>query len=199
MDDYLSHLGPIGQFLVGFSAFVTCAIGFWKFARSVRRGTIEAISSHMQRIIAQDLKREATRHDPSDYYTLDVEFEGGHRMAVPMFDGVRMLISENIEMAVLDHTKDQTELGLWCAGMGSLPRHCHSGNCERIIIERGTCTHLETGTVYRARETWVIKPGEWHSAFFQDCYCRVIHRPPLPTASVRPLNLDAMAKVFPET
>jgi len=198
-DSIAPHLGPIGQFLVGLTAFLGLAATGWKAIRSAKREIIEATSACMQRIIAASLKREAQRHQPHEFYTLDVEFEQGHRMAVPMFPGIRMLVSENIEMAVLDHTKEQTELGLWCDGYGTLPKHRHSENCERIVIERGTVTHLESGTVYRAGETWVIKPGEWHSAFFHDCYCRVIHRPPLLTAAVRPVNLDAMPAVFPET
>lgn len=196
------HLGPIGQFLAGLAAFLTVGCTFvawaWHWLRNVRADVIEATTGCMQRIIKASLLREASKRDPGEYYTLDIEFEGGHRMAVPMFLGVRVLVSENIEMAVNDHTREQTELGLWCEGFGALKKHRHGENCERILVERGTVTCVETGVVYRAGETWVIEPGQWHSAVFQDCYCRVIHRPPLPTATVRPVNLDAMGSVFPE-
>lgn len=198
----MTQLAPIGQFLGDIAPFLTVAGGFtlwaWRLIRGMRREMVEATTGCMQRLIKASLLREAARRDPKDYYTLDIEFEGGHRMAVPMFLGYRVLVAENVEMAVNDHTAEQTELGLWCDGFGALKKHRHSETCERIHVERGTVTCMETGVIYRAGETWVIEPGSWHSAVFQDCYCRIIHRPPLPTAATRPVNLDAMATVFPE-
>lgn len=198
----MTHLHPIGQFLGDIAPFLTVAGGFtlwaWRLIRGMRREMVEATTGCMQRLIKASLLREAARRDPKDYYTLDIEFEGGHRMAVPMFLGYRVLVAENVEMAVNDHTDEQTELGLWCDGFGALKKHRHSETCERIHVERGQVTCIETGVIYRAGETWVIEPGSWHSAIFQDCYCRIIHRPPLPTAAVRPVNLDSMAAVFPE-
>lgn len=199
LDLTLDHLGPIGQFLVGLAAFLGATGAMLRHARRmVAHDVIEATSNCMQKIIRTQLEREAGKADAADYYTLDIQFQGGHRMAVPMFPGKRMLVSENVEMAVQDHGKEQTELGLWCVGFGAVPAHCHQENCETIHIERGTVTHLETGRIYRAGETWLIEPGTWHSALFADCYCRIIHRPPLPTAAVRPADLSAMEKVFPE-
>ncbi len=197
MIDILPHLGPLGQFLGGTAAFLGIMAGAWKFLRTLRKDVVTAVSYHMQKLIADNLIREAARHDPSDYYTLDIEFEGGLKMAVPMFDGKRMLVSENIEMAVQDHNAEYTELGLWCDGFGAMKKHYHAGNCETVMVERGTVTHVESGRVYRQHEVWVIEPGEWHSAVFQDCYCRIIHRPPLLNGAMRPVNLGDMPKVFP--
>jgi len=198
----MQHIGAMGQFLVGITAFLTMAGGFtlwaWSMLRKIKREVIEATSAHIFRIIRTALEREAGRHDPSEYYTLEIAFEGGHVMAVPMFNGTRMLIAENVEMAVSDHTKTQTELGLWCEGIGSLVRHRHMESCETVHVERGTVTCLETGVIYRAGDVWHIEQGEWHSATFHDCYCRIIHRPPLLTAAVRPMNLQAIPNVFPE-
>ncbi len=202
---FLEHLGPLGQFLGGLgglAAFLGAVATVWKFviqkwASKTKTELIEATSYHMQSIIRASLEREALRHAPADYYTLDIEFEGGLKMAVPMFSGTRMLVSENIEMAVQDHNADHTELGLWCDGFGAMKKHFHAGNCETVHVERGTVTHVESGHVYRAGDTWVIEPGEWHRAVFQDCYCRIIHRPPLLTGAVRPVNLGDMPRVFP--
>lgn len=198
----LDHLGPIGQFLAGLATFLTMAGGFtlwaWSTLKKLKHEVIEATSAYIYRIIRAALEREAARHNPSSYYTLEIAFEGGHVMAVPMFPGVRMLIAENVEMAVNDHNKDGTELGLWCDGIGSLVRHRHMESCETVHVERGAVTCLETGAIYRAGDTWHIPQGEWHSVTFHDCYCRIIHRPPLQTAAARPMNLDAIPAVFPE-
>lgn len=200
--DIINHLGPLGQFLAGLAAFLTVGgtalVWVWKWIKGAKKELIEATSHCMQRIIRQSLEREAAKRDPNEFYTLDIEFEGGHKMAVPMFPGCRMIVSENIEMAVQDHNKDRTELGLWCNGMGTLIRHKHADNCETIHIERGHVLHVEESRTYGPGETWVIEPGQWHSAVFQNCYCRVIHRPPLTAASVRPVDLEAMDKVFPD-
>lgn len=202
IEQIIPHLGPLGQFLVGATGALTAGIGVlvwaWKWVRSAKRELIEATTGCMQRIIRASLEREASKREPHDYYTLDIEFEGGHRMAVPMFPGTRMLVSENVEMAVQDHNSEYTEIGLWCEGFGALKKHRHAETCERVHVERGTVTCVETGVVYRQGETWVIEPGAWHSAVFQDCYCRIIHRPPLPTAAIRPVDLSCMGKVFPE-
>jgi quercetin dioxygenase-like cupin family protein len=193
--EILSHLGPAGQFMTG----LTAVAGIWKVVKNAsKRGAIEATSHYMQQMIADQLLRESERHSPYDYHTLDIEFPNGHRMAVPMFHGVKVLVSENIQMAVQDHSTDLTEMGLWCDGYGTFPTHRHSDNCETIYIERGTVTHLESGMIYRAGDVWRVEPGEWHSATFNNCYCRIIHRPPLLSAAVRPINLEAMEKVFPK-
>lgn len=201
LSDILTHLGPIGQFLVGITGALTAGVGaliwIYRWVRSAKRELIEATTGCMQKIIRATMEREASKREPHEFYTLDIEFEGGHHMAVPMFPGLRVLVSENISMAVQDHNHEYTELGLWCNGFGALTKHRHTDTCERIHVERGTVTCFETGVIYRAGETWVIEPGAWHSAIFADCYCRIIHRPPLPTAAVRPVDLESMPKVFP--
>lgn len=198
---YIDSLELWLKFLIAVLTFLVTAggafVAFLKWLRAWRDTMVRATTGYMQQLIKRTLEREALKRDPSEFWTLGIEFEGGHKMAVPMFPGFRVMVAENIEMAVQDHGKDQTELGLWCEGFGTLKRHCHSDNCETVHVERGTVTHLETGRVYRKGETWTIEQGEWHSALFADCYCRVIHRPPLPSAAVRPVNLDAMKSVFP--
>lgn len=191
------NLEPLNVFLVSLTVLGGTLAGIWKWMNTFKKDMIIANSATMQRMIRVALERQSYKTAAEDYYTMEIEFDGGHKMAVPMFYGHRMLVSENVEMAVQDHAREYTELGLWCHGFGTLPRHRHLEACETIHVERGTITHYESGRIYRAGETWSIEPGDWHSAIFHDCYCRVIHRPPLLTAAVRPVDLTAMPKVFP--
>ena len=201
METILSSLGPLGQFLAGLAVFLTAAgtfiLSLWKWLRGVRRDMVEATTAAMQRMIKESLLHCVSRLDPASYYTLDVHFAGGLTMAVPMIPFQELLVSENIRMAVIDHNATQTTLSLRCKGPGHLPPHHHETTCETIEVRSGYVTHLETGRRYGPGETWVIEQGEIHSAFFENCTCLVIHRPPLPTAAVRPVDLDAMEKAFP--
>ena len=202
MLEFITNLGPLGQFLVGLAETATVvgafALWLWKWLRWLRRDMMEATTSAMQRMIKDALLHSVSRLDPASYYTLDVHFAGGLTLAVPMIPFQELLVSENIRMAVIDHNATQTTLSLRCKGPGHLPPHHHETTCE-TEVRSGYVTHLEACRRYGPGETWVIEQGEIHSAFFENCTCFVIHRPPLPTAAVRPVDLDAMEKAFPTT
>ena len=191
LNTFFQNLGTIGTFLGGVAA-ILAIIGGPKLLSIFRREVIKVNTACMNRLIKQGLEHEASKWNPSDYYTLDIEFQSGHRLHVPMFPGRSMIVQENVEMCVNDHSEEFTELGLRCTGIGNIDKHRHATNIEVIHVERGTVTCLETGNIYRAGDIWTIEPGEWHSATFQHCYCRVIHKPCLPTAADSPMDLKAI-------
>jgi quercetin dioxygenase-like cupin family protein len=110
-----------------------------------------------------------------------------------------VMISENLEISVIDHSGEATTLALRAKGHAFLPPHWHANTSELIEVRKGTITHLELGTVYKAGSAWFIPVGEPHSAVFSsDCFALVTHRPTLPTAKERPVNLDRIEEAFRE-
>ncbi len=192
----LDHLGPIGTFLTGLAACLTAglplAILLRKWLHHAAAIT-EATTAQIQGLLASQLIEAAAAAHPDSYLTLDVHFKNGLSIAVPMFPFREMMISENIRMAVIDHTSEVTTLTLRCKGYGHLPPHHHASTCEIIEVRSGYVTHLESGRRYGPGETWVIPQGEIHSAYFQNCLLIITHRPALPTASQRPVNLGSVA------
>lgn len=203
----IEHIDPWVKFITAAISLVVTlsgAIGafvLWlrKWGKRTRQEIVQAATTAgIQAAVKQHLEALAEKEDPNNYFTLDVHFDGGLCLAVPMFKGSGALVAENMVMRVARHGKDYTALDLQCHGFGHLPKHHHASTCETIEVKEGIVTHLETGRIYRAGETWVIPAGEVHSATFQDCWCIVTHRPALPTAHERPMNLDAMERVFPK-
>ncbi len=155
------------------------------------------VQSTVKQLLADELIRQCDGRDPKSYWTLDVHFEHGPSIAVPMFMFAEALIADQLHIAVIDHTEDETTLALWTQGFATLSPHSHHQSCERIIVERGYVTCMETGVRYTAGETWKIEQGVIHSAWFSENffgYCK--HRPALPTAAERPVNLSGLDKLL---
>lgn len=192
----LEFLTTWWEFLAGLVAFLSAAIPAIRSLMKARR-TLEATTANMQKLVRGVLEAEAAKRDPESYYTLDVHFEDGDlTLVVPMFPFHEVIVSENIRMAVIDHNKDKTTLVLRCHGFGSLPRHHHAHTCETIEVRSGFVMDIETQKRYGPGDTWVIPQGVVHSAIFQDCVCIITHKPPLPTAKQRPVNLNLMGTLF---
>jgi hypothetical protein len=194
----LTTIGPLGQFLGGLAAFLTVAFALfawvWKWVGGAKREIIEATTASMNRLIASNMLDACAGYPPEDYYTLDVNWEGGLSLMVPMFPFRELLVSENIRMCVINHDAEGTTMSLRCKGFGHFPRHHHATTCETIEVRTGHITHLETGRKYGPGEVWFIPPGEVHSAVLDNCSLIVVHRPPLPTAAIRPVDLSSMHK-----
>jgi quercetin dioxygenase-like cupin family protein len=191
MTSFLTHLGPIGQFLTGLTAFLSIALPVLRWLYKAKKDLHEATSETMRQIIQEKWKEAIEQADPACYWTLDVLFGGddpntGIHMRIPMFPYKRLTVSENIQMAVVAHGKDGTVASLHCDGFGHIPIHCHPTTCETIEVRSGTITHIETGRVYRAGDIWFIPEGEMHSAIFQDTFAILTYRPPLKTAKDSP-------------
>lgn len=186
-----------------FSLFTASGLAAWivsslkkALAKSQRDLIDKATTAGIQAVIQQCLEARCERENPKTWLTLDVHFPNGFCLLVPLFrDGE--LVAHNITMRVARHSKESTALDLQCNGFGHLPPHYHASTCETIEVREGIVTHVETGTIYRPGQTWVIPAGEMHSAIFQDAWCIVTHRPSLPNGVERPANLSAMPDVFP--
>ena len=202
--EFIHALGPLGTFLLGIAAIITAfmALGsvfyryICKYIRKAKEELIDVNTANMQAMIAKQWSEKYAATDPSDCFTLDVEFETGHRMKIPMYQHCPMMISENIEMAIISHSKDQTIAVLDCKGFGHIPSHRHEPTCEVLEVREGTVTHLESGRIYRSGESWTVPPGEFHSAIFQNAVVFITYRPPLKTAKEQPADFSAMKEVF---
>ena len=198
------HLAPWGTFLAGIAALIMAVftVGgiFYKFIcryiNSAKEELMEVTTANMQRMIAKQWRHKIDSTNPEDCFTLDVEFEGGHRMKVPMFDSCKLMISENIEMQIVSHSKEQSIAVLECRGFGHILRHRHEPTCEVLEVREGTVTHIETGKIYRSGDKWSIPAGEFHSAYFHDAVVFITYRPPLKTAKEQPADFSVMEAVF---
>ena len=194
------RVGEIGTLLAGIAAIFTvlwtigmCVVKKW-FARLNL-----TVSATVLKYVKRHLEESISGRDPNTYYTLDVHFTNGISLIAPMIPNEAVTISENLEISVIDHSGDSTTLSLKAKGDAFLPPHWHAHTSELIEVRKGSITHLESGRIYRAGETWFIPVGEPHSAVFsRDCFALVTHRPPLPTAKERPVNLDRIEDAFRE-
>jgi len=186
-------LGELGAFFGGIAALITI---LWTIGLSIAKKWIHrGIATTMNEMVQARLLKTAAAHDPASYYTLDVVFSNGDALAVPMFPFAEVMIADHLWISVIDHDTDETTLQIRSTGYTMISPHRHDHTTEVIEVKRGWVTHLETGHIYRSGETWNIAQGEVHSATFSDnfkAYCR--HRPPLPTAKERPVNLDGFPK-----
>ena len=191
-----------GQLLGGSAAMLAAlwAVAIWIAARVCRKRTDEIISATtgaIQKFIAGQMASAILGRDPKAYYTLDLLFEGGDSLRVPMIPGCPLTVLENISITVTAHCKKQTIATLVCKGFGHIPSHAHASHHEEVHVISGTMTDMLTGRIYREGETWSIPPNEFHSATFHDCVLILRYHPPLQTAHERPVDLSAMERVFP--
>ena len=201
---YLSShsFADIGSLLGGCATLLASlwAIAIWIAARVCRKRTEEIIAATtgaIQKFIASQMDGLIANRDPKSYYTLDLLFPGGESLRVPMIPGVPVMALENVGITVTSHNVRETIATLVCKGFGHIPSHAHAHHHETVRVISGTMTCLETGTIYREGDVWEIIPGEFHSATFQDCVLVLRYHPPLFSAHDRPVDLSAMAKVFP--
>lgn len=197
----MPSLSDIGTFLSGAAAVAIplWAAATWTFRRLVRKNEkdlVDATTASVQRLIKDRMLASIEDLDARTYYTLDVNFANGLSMTVPMIPRHPLHVLENITIEVIDHSADNTLLFLKCEGFGHIGPHDHGYTCETIEVRSGVITHLETGRQYRTGDVWVIPAGEVHSATFQDCTAFIVHRPSLPTAKERPVDLEQMGAIF---
>lgn len=198
IEEVLKHIGAIMGYLAAIIVPTAALLG-WVFKKITDLQTdklIEANTNSVQRLISKQLTKAVDGLDLDEYYTLDLKFPDGNFLNVPMIPNVSLSFLENVSMTVISHSKHATRLSLVCNGFGNLPEHCHELTSEEIRIEEGYMTCIKTGHRYVAGDVWVVPPGEFHGAMMHDCVAIITHRPPLPKASQRPMNILAMDNIF---
>lgn len=199
------NIAELGTLLAGVAALLTAVggAGVYVIKRALARATksvetkIDAncknVEWRIDELVAGHIEGLLVNRDPASYYTLDISFENGVEIIVPMIPLVEITVAKNLHLFVADHNSEETLIQIRSSGFTSLPPHRHVNSIERIEIRRGYVTHLESGHVYRTGEVWEIPMGELHSAVFSDHFLAFItHRPALPTAKRRPVNLDGL-------
>ena len=178
------------------------AIAIWVAAHICRKRTDEIISATtgaIQKFIGAQMDAIILNRDPRSFYTLDLMFPAGESLRIPMISGVPVQALENITITVSAHCKKETIATLVCKGFGHIPSHAHALHHESVRVISGTMTCLTTGKIYREGDSWEIEPGTFHAATFHDCVLILRYHPPLHTAHDRPVDLSAMATIFPLT
>lgn len=191
-------LGELAAFIGSMATLITVLWGITMFIFKTWFKRIGAsVNSTVLRYIKKNMEALISGRDPESYYTLDVHFTNGIALIAPMIPDVRLMVAENLGITVIHHTCTATTLKLQSAGDAYLPPHWHEHTSELIEVKEGTITHIETGRVYRAGEIWHIPSKEIHSAVFsKDCFALVTHRPPLPTAKERPVDIEKIEQAF---
>ena len=187
-------LSGIGALLVGVSALLTAVggVGVMILKRSIAK-TGRDVEVRIDDLVANHLEGQLIDRELDSYYTLDISFENGVEIIVPMIPLAEITVAKNLHLFVSDHNGDETTIQLRSTGFASLPPHHHSNSIETIEVRRGTVTHLETGHIYRHGDMWEVAINEVHSAVFSDNFLAfIVHRPALPTAKQRPVNLEAL-------
>lgn len=151
-----------------------------------------ATIANFNTIIANQLLGAIAGRDPATYHTLGITFITGENLAIPVIPGDARMVLENITVNFLSHSSEGTYLALVCNGFGHISDHYHRDHTEEIEVKRGLITCLKTGHQYRAGDIWTIQPGESHAATFQNCLAIMKYLPPLPTADIQPVDLEAM-------
>ncbi len=203
MFNYLMSIKDVGEFLGGTAAITTVlfAIFTWVFSRISKSNSDKLMESNnqvYQKIITKQMLREIENLDPDNYYTMDFKFPSGEFLHVPMIPNKSLTVLENIKMTVLSHDEESTILTLTCKGFGNIPEHCHEYTCEEVKIIRGTITCIKTGKTYIRGDVWYIPPREFHGAHLHNCVAIITHKPPLLTASERPVNMNDIDVVYKE-
>lgn len=190
--------GEIGALMIGSAALITAG---WTILAFFIKNQFKilgvTVSATVLRYVKKHLESEIEGRDPESYYTLDVHFTNGITLVAPMIPNKELTIAENLGISVINHSCESTVLSLTSHGDCYLPPHWHATTSEMIEVRSGTITHIETGRVYRTDEIWHIPAGEPHSAVFsRDCFAIVTHRPALPTAKERPVDLEHIEDAF---
>lgn len=154
-------------------------------------------TSDVQQSIKQHMLDRISNIDPDTYYTHELCFPGGQKLFIPIIPGIPLPVLENITLQFISHGPNETIISMKCEGHGHIGKHSHGVTIEEIHVMAGVMTDLQTGTMYREGDVWVISPDSEHTATFTDCVAIIILRPPLPKASERSANLEAMSTIYP--
>lgn len=191
----------LGTLLSGIAATFTCifTILSWYYSRKIKKQTecfmqIDPVA--IQNHLSNEMLKKIEDLDVHNFFTLDMAFPSGEVINIPMIEDTPIMVFENITMTVMAHTKDYTIALVKCKGYGTIPTHSHSNSFEEIQVFEGTMTCLETGQQFKKGDIWRIETNKPHGALLHNCYALITYKPPLLTASERPVNLHSMESIF---
>jgi hypothetical protein len=196
MITYTQFFVALTGLLTAFSGIVLGVVKFWmnRTRRQLQMDLHAVLESHGARIM-----RQIDGVDPNTYVTLDFKQANGRSdLAIPLLRDRAVEPITGLFLTLEAIFPDRTEYQVSTREHPvpvRLPLHSHSGT-ESVTVIRGTLLDVATGRSYTEGETWHIEPGKNHSAEFYRCIALAIMRPPLPLASVRPANLDAIRSVY---
>jgi hypothetical protein len=171
------------------------AIGlWWKIGEESRKWKVRYDTSVRALLEAtkQNILKLVGKSDQAHIRTLDIRFEGGIYISLPVIIGVSYSPYPGLEMTGLRTNHDGTHYTLATQQPVTLVRHCHEEE-EGVEVVSGTMTDLDSGRVYRRGETWQIDPNKNHRVYFEShglFLCTI--KPPLPLANDRPVNVDRL-------
>lgn len=141
----------------------------------------------VMRRVAEDLARNARHAGVDRCASLDVTFDDGKTIRLPLIPDGDHTILPGVRVRLLNQSPLSTEYQIKVDGNGELPWHRHHFE-EVVTVKQGTMEDEETGRVYGAGETWVIPPNVRHSVRFKNAVVSCSISPGLPT--VREAGMD---------
>lgn len=188
----------IGTLLSGTTVAITALVGVikWYLKRKKQPSIREIDPITIQNYLSNEMMKAVEGLDTREFFTLDMTFPSGEVINVPMVEDMPMMVFENIIMSMMASTKDYTMVLIKCKGFGAIPIHSHSNCVQEVQIFEGTMTCLVTGKQYKKGDIWIIEPNQPHGELLHNCYALITYKPPLPTASERPVNLHSMESIF---
>jgi hypothetical protein len=195
----IEHADQVG---VGVASVIT-AVGavLWPILKRLRRlqAKVDRLTdTSIQGILAatqKNIMAVAAVADQSKVFTLDIMFERGIYVSLPIIVGTTYSPWPGLEMTGIRSRRDATHYSLQTTQPVTLVRHSHEEH-ECVEVIDGSMTDLDSGKVFRAGEVWEIAPGLDHRVYFEAAGLYLVTiRPPLPHASERPINVDRLAEL----
>ncbi len=137
--------------------------------------------------VAEDLARNAYQAGTDRCASLDVTFDDGKMIRLPLIPDGDFTIVPGVRIRLLRQDSHLTEYQIKVDGNGELPWHRHQSE-EIVTVKQGTMEDEDTGRIFGAGETWVIPPGHRHSVRFRNAIVCCQVKPGLP--SVREVGMD---------
>lgn len=139
--------------------------------------------------VAADLTRAANRAGLERCASMDVTFDNGDTVRVPIVPDGDHTVMPGVLMRLLSQSPDATEYQLEVEGAESLPWHSHRG-VETVKVQRGTLRDEDSGKVYGPGDTWTIPAGQRHSVRFRNCIMTGTILPGLPTVKEAGMDMS---------
>jgi hypothetical protein len=196
-----SDIGPIlvgGAAMIGtIWTIVTASIRY--YSRRTESRIMKAVESTYSQIVRDLCAQNMIRLrgvPPEQTYSFDVISPTGEKFCFPLFHMVWVEYVPGLQLQLISHSADASEVLVMAMIDCHLPLHSHS-EIESIHVDRGMMQDSATNQIFVPGDTWEIPAGQLHSAWFRrGTRCTVFLRPPLKTADVQPIRMDGVESLF---